>query len=224
MKPDVPPRAVALTSSLQLHLQGILAPSRNCKLTWASFQEETVIGCSLWESASGSHTRWLGSPSSSASACQIIYQLNGLQLCFYGINYDRLSMINELIPVICVHACILVQVRARTRCDHYRRQISSIRTAGIHQYLPLTFLIAIDLFARHKYLCWRKSSLSQVCTRTHARASPDRQRASYLFVLLIIRLIKQREARVMKSNHRECRALPFPSHTCGSSPNRQMAV
>lgn len=61
MKPDAPPWAVALTSNLQLLLQGILAPSHNCKLTWASFQEETVIGCSLWESASGphSHLSWV---------------------------------------------------------------------------------------------------------------------------------------------------------------------
>lgn len=74
--------------------------------------------------------------------------------CSYGINYDRLSMINELIPIICpaVDVCLCERVCVCI-CNHYCRQISSIHTASIHHHLPLTFLIAIDLFARHKYLC-----------------------------------------------------------------------
>lgn len=33
--------------------------------------------------------------------------------CSYGINYDRLSMINELIPIICfaVYVCVCVCAR-----------------------------------------------------------------------------------------------------------------
>lgn len=80
--------------------------------------------------------------------------------CSYGINYDRLSMINELIPIICpLRVRICVCVCAHTVCMHkcvvviYQRgQILSIHKASIHHHLPLTFLIAIDLFARHKYL------------------------------------------------------------------------
>lgn len=180
MKPDAPPWAVALTSNLQLHLQGILASTQNCKLTCASFQEETVIGCSLWVPPRSPTLICLGSPSSSASSCWIIYLLNGdalsSHLCSYWINYDRLSMINELIPIICptvracVRACFCKCAHVRV-CNHCRRQISSIRTAGIHHHLPLTFLIAIDLFAAHKYLCWNSlpPKFARARALTHAQ-------------------------------------------------------
>ena len=68
--------------------------------------------------------------------------------CSYGINYDRLSMINELIPIIWSPVCVCVCAFV----IHYCGQTLSIHAAGIHHHLPLTFLIAIDLFAGHKYL------------------------------------------------------------------------
>ena len=46
---------------------------------------------------------------------------------------------------------------------HYCDQNLSIQTANIHHHLPLTFLIAIDLFAMHKYL-YRNLLLSGVLT------------------------------------------------------------
>lgn len=80
-----------------------------------------------------------------------------------------------LLMCVCASTCVCVCI-----CNHYCRQISSIHTASIHHHLPLTFLIAIDLFARHKYLCW--DALSQVYT--HACAHTRRQTASNLFCSL----------------------------------------
>lgn len=86
--------------------------------------------------------------------------------CSYGINYDRLSMINELIPIIWSAVYVCVCKRVCTLVIHYCGQNLSIHTAGIHHHLPLTFLIAIDLFAGHKYLYWNPL-LSWVLTHTH---------------------------------------------------------
>lgn len=157
---------------IKLQLHGISV--FNCKLTCASFQENPVISLGRWLLEAVPHTH--------LSQVYLLLTLNNLSLlmeacshhsCSYGINYDRLSMINELIPIIC-RVCVCVD----TVCMHkyvfviYQHgQILSIHKARIRRHLPLTFLIAIDLFAGHKYLWWNPLSRVYTGTHTHMRAS-----------------------------------------------------
>lgn len=111
--------------------------------------------------------------------------------CSYGINYDRLSVINELIPIICrACTCTYTCVRTHAVCMHsyvfviYQHgHILSIHKSSFHHHLSLTFLITIDLFARHKYLWW--NPLSQDYTQTHTHTWEPQ-------ICLLICLMKQR--------------------------------
>lgn len=86
-----------------------------CKLTCVGFQEKTVINLSLWLLAPVSYAH--------LSQIHLLLMLNNLSVlmeacshhcCSYGINYDRLSLINELIPIIwsafdvCASMCAFV--------------------------------------------------------------------------------------------------------------------